>query len=277
MKPWGVFMTKRVLLAALMPLIGVYAGFGQVQSTSKGSSNASENASAIKGNRELISSGTIVNAELMNSVDVRKSKVGDQVILKTTKAIKQRGDTVVAKGTALVGRITEIQQRTKENAESRVGILIERIQGKELDAPVSVSILSMTAARVNAATGDAFADAGLMNSSSTNVQRSGTSGSGSGLLGGVGNTVGGVVNTTIQTTGSVAGGATQTVGNTVGGVTQTAGNTVGTVGSTVNGIHLSQAMGGSASGSTSFSAQKKDVRIEKGTTFNVQFNSSVNN
>jgi hypothetical protein len=224
---------------------------------------------------ELISSGTIVNAELMNSIDVRKSKVGDEVLLKTTKAIKENGDTVVAKGTTLVGRITEIQQRTKDNAQSRVGMLIDRIQGKDLNAPISVSILSMTAARATAATNDAFADAGLMSSSSGSVQSGGSGGGG--LLGGVGNTVGGVVNTATQTTGNVVGGVTQTATNTVGGVTQTAGNTVGGVGRTVNGIQISQAMGGSASGSTNFSAQHKDVRIEKGATFNVQFNSSVSN
>ena len=273
-----IFNMKRVLLATALTAIGVFTAFGQVQSKSNGSSNSSSNTLVSKGDRELIASGTVVNAQLMNSIDGRKSKVGDQVLFKTTKAIKQGGDTIVAKGTTLVGRVTEIQQRTKENAESRVGMLIERIQGKELDAPVSVSILSMTAARATASTSDAFADAGLMSNSNSSVQRSGSStGSGGGLLGGVGNTVGGVVNTTTQTTGNVVGGATETVGNTVGGVTQTAGNTVGKVGQTVNGIHISQAMGGSASGSTNFSAQKKDVRIEKGTSFNVQFNSSVSN
>lgn len=278
MKLGGFLIMKRVLLATALTAVGVFTAFGQVQSTSSGSSNSSSNTSVKKGDRELISSGTIVNAELMNSIDVRKSKVGDQVLLKTTKAIEQSGDTVVAKGTTLVGRVTEIQQRTKQNAESRVGVLIERIQGKEFDAPISVSILSMTAARATASTGDAFADAGLMNSSSSSVQRNGSSGgSGGGLLGGVGNTVGGVVNTTTQTTGNVVGGATQTVGNTLGGVTRITGNTVGSIGQTVNGIHISQAMGGSTSGSTSFSAQKKDVRIEKGTSFNVQFNSSVSN
>lgn len=277
MKLGGIFMMKRIILAAVITAFGVFAAFGQVQSTSKGSSNASNNTSVSKGERELISSGTVLNAELMNSVDARKSKVGDEVLLKTTKAIKQNGETVVAKGTTLVGRITEVQRRTKENGGSRVGMLIERIQGKELNAPVSVSILSMTTAQATAATNDAFADAGLMNSTSASTQRSSSGSSGGGLLGGVGNTAGGLVNTTTQTAGNVVGGVTQTTGNVVNGVTQTTGNTVGTVGRTVNGIQISQAMSGSASGSTNFSAQNKDVRIEKGTTFNLQFNSNVSN
>jgi hypothetical protein len=267
-------MLKKLLFSTTLTVLAATVAFSQAQATTKGSSSSSSKTSVSKGDRELISSGTIVNAELMNSIDVRKSKVGDEVLLKTTKAIKENGDTVVAKGTTLVGRITEIQQRTKDNAQSRVGMLIDRIHGKDLNAPISVSILSMTAARATAAAGDTFADAGLMSNSGGSVQSSGSNGgSGGGLLSGVGNTVGGVVNTT----SNVVGGVTQTATNTVGGVTQTAGNTVGGVGRTVNGIQISQAMGGSASGSTSFSAQHKDVRIEKGATFNVQFNNSVSN
>jgi hypothetical protein len=264
--------TRISLLAVLVALCGVSA-FAQAQASNKATGNASSNSSVSKGQKEIISSGTVTNAELMNSIDVRKSKIGDQVTLKTTKAIKQNGETVVAKGSTLVGRITEIQRRTKENGESRIGMLFETIEGKNLNAPVSISILSMTAARTTASANDTFADSGLMSSSSASAQSSG----GGGLLSGVGNTVGGVVNTAASTTGNVVGGVTQTAGSVVGGVTQTAGNTVGTVGRSVNGIQITQAMGGSASGSTTFSARNKDVKIEKGATFNVQFNSSVQN
>jgi hypothetical protein len=266
-------MFTRLSLLAVLLVFGGISGFAQTQASSRASGNSSSNTSVSKGQKEIISSGTVANAELMNSIDVRKSKVGDQVMLKTTKAIKQNGQTVVAKGSTLVGRITEIQRRTKENGESRVGMLFETIEGKNLNAPISVSILSMTAARAAASANDTFADAGLMSSSSASAQSS----SGGGLLSGVGNTVGGVVNTASSTTGNVVGGVTQTASNVVGGVTQTAGNTVGTVGRTVNGIQITQSMGGSASGSTMFSAQNKDVKIEKGATFNVLFNNSVQN
>lgn len=269
-------MLKQVFIIASIGIFGAVSVFAQAQATNKASANSSGKTTVSKGQREIISSGTIINAELMNSIDVRKSKVGDQVVLKTTKSIKSGGETVVAKGSTLVGRITEIQRRTKDNAQSRVSMLFEEIKGKDLSAPISVSIISMTTARAAASANDTFADAGLMTSSSSSAASSGSSGGG-GLLGGVGNTVGGLVNTTTSTAGSVVGGATQTVGNTVGGVTQTAGNTVGTVGRTVNGIQLSQAMGGSASGSTTLSSGTKDIRIEKGATFNVQFNSSVHN
>ena len=267
---------KKLLVIASISIFGAISVSAQAQASNKASVDYSSSTNVSKGQKEIISSGTIVNAELMNSVDVRKSKVGDQVVLKTTKAIKTGGETVVAKGSTLVGLITEIQQRTKDNAQSRISMLFEEIKGKDLSSPISVSIISMTAARTAASVNDSFVDTGLMTSSSTSARNSGSAGGG-GLLGGVGNTVGGLVNTTTSTTGNVVGGATQTVGNTVGAVTQTAGNTAGTLGRTINGIQISQAMGGSASGSTTRSSWTKDLRIEKGATFNIQFNSRVHN
>jgi len=270
-------MFKTITLITTFTVFGVFSAFAQVQSSSKAASNAAGQGSVSKGPNQMIAAGTIVDAELMNSVDVRKSKVGDQVVLRTTKAVKSNGNTVMAKGTTLVGKITEIQQKTKESAQSRIGMLFDRVEGKNLNAPISISILSMTGLRSTAGVGDSdtFADSGLMSSSSASAQRS--SSSGGGLLGGVGNTVGGVVNTTTQTTGNVVGGVTQTTGNVVNGVTRAAGNTVGSVGQTVNGIQILQSMGGSASGSTSFTSQSKELRIEKGVTFNVQFNNSIQN
>ena len=209
-------MYKQISLIAVLVVFGGVSGFSQAQASNKTSGNASSKSSVSKGQREIISTGTVTNAELMNSIDVRKSKVGDQVALRTMKAIKQNGETVVAKGATLFGRITEVQQRTKQNGESRLGMLFDRIEGKNLNAPISVSVLSMTAARATAAVDDSFADAGFMTSSSTSA-RSSNSGGGGGLLGGVGNTVGGVVNTTTSATGNVVGGVTQTAGNVVGG------------------------------------------------------------
>jgi len=262
-------MLKKLFGMTIVTVLGVSAAFSQTQAASKGSANGGTNSSVSKGQKELISSGTVANAELMNSVDVRKSKVGDEVILKTTKAIKMNGETTVAKGATLVGKITEIQQKTKENAQSRIGMLFDRIEGKNLSAPVTITLISMTGLKAAAGNSDTFADTGVMGSSSTSAQSS----SSGGLLGGVGNTVGGVGNTV----GGLVNTTTQTAGNVVGGVTQTAGNTVGGVTRTVNGIQISQSMGGSASGSTTLTSQNKNMRIEKGVTFNVQFNNSVHN
>src|SRR5688500_9311514 len=80
------------------------------------------------GHATLIS-GARIDAELQKTIDVNKARVGDSVVLKTTKTIKQDGAVIVPKGATLIGRITEVQRRTKENSQSRIGMLFERIEG----------------------------------------------------------------------------------------------------------------------------------------------------
>jgi hypothetical protein len=84
------------------------------------------------------------------------------------------------------------------------------------------------------------------------------------LLGGVGNTVGGVVNSTTQT----VGGVTNTVGQTVGNTTQT-------VGGTLRGIQISQSTDASASGGSTLSLNGGNLRLDKGTTFNLSLSESA--
>lgn len=263
-------MKKTYFLIGLVLAFGLTA-FGQ-QTRSAGVTGGANGSAAgnVAGNAgSMIAAGTSLEGQLQSMVDVKKSKVGDEVVLKTTKAIKQNGETVVPKGSKLIGRITEVKQKTKDNATSKIGMVFDRIQGKNLDIPVNASIVSVATAQVNAAAGDLFAG-DVSGSSSTGSASSGSSSGGGGLLGGVGSTVGGVVNTTTSTVGQVAGTATSTVGSTVG-------QTTNTLGRTVNGLQISQSASGSASSSSTISSQGKDVRIEKGATFQMRLDGSVQN
>jgi hypothetical protein len=215
-----------------------------------------------KDKRVALDSGTRIDGQLQSTVDVKKARVGDEVVLKTSKAVKQNGQTVVPRGSKLVGRVTEIQQRTRSNGASRLGMVFDRIEGKNLSAPISASIVSITNAGANAGVGD-MADADVFGSSSTSTRTSSGS-SGGGLLGGVTNTV-----------GSTVGGVTNTAGGVLNTTTQTAGNTTGSLGRTVNGLRISNAVNGSASSGTTLSAANKDIRLEKGATIALQLNSSV--
>jgi hypothetical protein len=275
-------MYKTSFLIGLLFVLGV-TGFGQKQKTepqtvpseppASGKSDGKASKSAPAAADSVLNVGTSLEAQLQNTIDVRKSKVGDEIILKTTKAIKQNGETVVPKGTQLIGRITEVQQKTKENAVSKVGMVFDRIQGKNLDAPISASIVSVATTQVNAAAGDVFAT-GASGSSSTSASGSGSGGgllgggtsSAGGLLGGVGSTAGSVLNTTTQTVGNVAGTATNTVGQTTGSVVRT-----------VNGLQISSTVSGSASSASTISAQGKNVHIDKGATFLLRVDGSTQN
>jgi hypothetical protein len=249
-------MKKTVFTIFLVFLLGMFS-FAQQRGTA--ASNGSLG----------IDAGTSIDAELQSTLDVKKAKVGDQVILKTTKAIKRGGQTIIPKGTSLIGRITEVQEKTKQNASSKIGMIFERVQNKDLSAPINASIASITSAQTNAAIGDTI-DTGL-SGSSTSSGRTGTSSSGSGgggLLGGVTNTVGGVTSGAVQTVGSV----TNTAGQAVGGVTDTASRTAGAVGQTISGINISQSASGSAQNSTTLSSPNRNIKLDKGVTFHLRFN-----
>ena len=216
-----------------------------------------------------LESGTQLAGDLQTAIDVRKAKVGDQVVLKTTKAIKSGGHTVVNKGSRLLGRITEVAQKTKTSGESRVGILFDRLEHGTLAMPIAATITSITSGSANAnVNNDAFGTGvGGSASSTTSARSSG----GGGLIGGVGS----VVNSTTSTVGGVVGGATSAVGSTVDSTTGTLGNTAGGVGRSLSGIQISQSSNASVGASSVLSLQGGNLRLEKGTHFNLVLTQSA--
>lgn len=221
-----------------------------------------------------LAADTMIQATLKSTIDAKSAKVGDEVILKTTKAVKQNGETVIAKGSSLLGRVTEVSRRSKDNATSKIGMVIDRVEGKNLSAPITASIISITDLRSTANVGDS-----LMTSSSGSSQTTATSsgGSGGGLLGGGGGLLGGVGSTVNSTAGTVVNTSAQTVGSVTSTAGQTLGATTGAVGRTLNGIQLSNTASGSANGSTTLTSNDKNVRLEKGVTFNLAIDSQISN
>jgi hypothetical protein len=261
-------MKKIIFGLNLIILLSVFC-FAQKQKTNPDSVDENtpkkqNNKKSSQNNDVLLQSGTSIEAQLQQTLDVKNASVGDQVVLTTTKAIKQNGQTVVQKGSRLVGRVTEVQQKTKSNTQSKLGLVFDRLEGKSLSAPINATIVSITQANADANVGDTINSD--ISGSSTNSGSVSRTNSGGGLLGGVSNTVGGVVNTTTNT----VGGVTDTAGQTVGGTTQTLGRTL-------NGIRLSQSSSVTANGSTTLSTQNKNLRVEKGVMFQLRLSESVEN
>lgn len=215
-----------------------------------------------------LDSGTRLTGQLQNTIDVRKAKVGDQVILKTTQAIKSGGRTVVAKGSRLVGHVTEVVQKGKDSGESRVGILFDRLEQGSLQVPIAATISSITSGSANARVNneDLFGSdtaAGSSVSSTSSARSSSTNSAG--LPGGVG----GVVNTTTSTVGGVVGGTSSAVGSTVNAGTSAVESTATGAGRSLGGIQISQSSSTSVEGSSVLSLQGGNLRLEKGTNFNL--------
>lgn len=258
-----------------MALVVALSAIAVGQTTSTGSTRASNSTSAQKHGRQIdLQSDTQLAAQLENALDARHAKVGDRVVLKTTQAIKQNGQVVIPKGSQLIGRVTDVQQQTKSNGESHLALAFDRLRSGSTEVPITASILSITQAHARAQANDAAIDSDLMGQSSASTRSSsaGRTSNGGGLLGGVGNTVGGAVNTTTSTVGNVAGTTTSAVGSTVGATTSTAGNLTGSL----RGLNITQSSSASAQGESTLSLTGGNLRLESGTTFNLAVSNSTN-
>ncbi|HEV7645011.1 MAG TPA: hypothetical protein VGO50_13785 [Pyrinomonadaceae bacterium] len=273
---------KKIIIGINLILL-ISLGVSAQKTTAKNAQIKGSGSGAISksGNGAGLNAGTAIEAQLMQNLDVKKARVGDQVLLKVVRSVKQNGQTIIPKGANLVGRVTEVQQRTKETAVSRLGVVFDRIQGQDLNSPVNMSIVSITNATANVAAADMLdSDISGTSGSSTRVigQSSGSSAGGTsssgGLLGGVTNTAGGIVGTTTNTVGSTVGGVANTTRETAGSVAGATRQTTQTLGQTVKGLQISPSAsaGGSASGATTLSAADKNVRIEKGANFQLRVN-----
>ena len=226
---------------------------------------------SVNGNGQLTGTANI-QAELQKTLNVNTAQIGDTVILKTTQGVKQNGQVIVQKGSTLIGRVTEVQKRAEGNATSKLGLVFDQLQNGELATPITASIVSIADVRSAASIGDS-AMSDVSASSRTSGSASGGAsggllggGAGGGLLGGVGNTVGGVVNT-----------ATSATGGLVDTAARTTGTAAGTVGRTLSGLQISNTASGSANGSTTISSGDKNLRLEKGVTFNLVLTSLAGN
>lgn len=272
---------KRTVLALGLSLACAIVAYAQKAETRAASEANNQTSAAVNqaGKSINLDSGTRLSGELQNTIDVRKAKVGDQVVLKTTEAIKSGGRTVVGKGSRLVGHVTEVAQKDKGNGESRVGILFDRLEQGSLAVPISATISSITSGRASARANnnDRMFESDTNSSSSARANRSasssssGTSSSNGGLLGGVG----GVVNSTTSTVGGVVGGTTSAVGSTVDSTTGAVGNTTTGVGRSLGGIQISESSNTSVEGSSVLSLQGGNLRLEKGTNFNLVLTQSA--
>jgi hypothetical protein len=264
---------KRTIVAISMTLVFGLAVKAQTANTSASGEATNQTSAAVRAanNGINLESGTRVAGELQSALDARKAKVGDQVVLKTTQAIKSQGRTVVSKGSRLLGHVTEVGQKSKSSGESRIGLLFDRLEGGSLSIPITATITSVVNGTARARTNDEdlFADAGSATSTRASSGSARSSSSGNGSL------VGGVVNSTTSTVGGVVGGTTAAVGSTVDSTANVVGNTTTGVGRSLSGIQISQSSNTSVEGSSLLSLQGGNLRLEKGTTFNLMLTESA--
>ena len=108
---------KKTILAVSLSLMCGFVAKAQTSSThATGEASNQTSASANARDKSInLDSGTRLTGELQSALDARNAKVGDQVVLRTTQAIKSQGRTVVNKGSRLIGHVNQVARKTKSN------------------------------------------------------------------------------------------------------------------------------------------------------------------
>ena len=96
--------------------------------------------------RASLPHGAALNVELNTSIDSKKAKVGDKVEAHTTEALKNGSDTVIPRGTKLIGHLTAATARSKGDGDSSLAIHFDQALPKnEAEIPLNVAILAVAA------------------------------------------------------------------------------------------------------------------------------------
>lgn len=89
-----------------------------------------------------IASGSIIPVVLTKTVDAKKAKVGEAVTAKVADDLKSStGEILIPKNTKVIGHITEVQPRTKEQKESQLAIAFDQTvakDGLQMQMPMSI-------------------------------------------------------------------------------------------------------------------------------------------
>lgn len=92
-----------------------------------------------------IPAGSVVEATLIKTIDAKKSKVGDEVVAKVTRDLKSGDNVVIAKGSKIVGKLTDVKAKSKQEPQSVITIGFDRTvlkDGKEVPLNVTIQALA---------------------------------------------------------------------------------------------------------------------------------------
>lgn len=246
---------------------------------SAGAGSGSSASAATGVGSAAVGSTSSLQAELTKSIDAGKAKPGDAVTAKLTQDYKSDGKVVFHKGSKLIGHVIEAQAHTKGHAESRLGIVFDKVQprgGEEASINAAVQALAPPARSMVASSAD--------ESLSAPVMAGGRSASGGGLLGGVAggatSTLGGAAGTAGNVAGGVTGGVASGISSTANGAAGTGLSSQGNLTNAsrgvlgMQGLSLNSVTAASTQGSI-ISSATRTVKLDSGTQMLLQLSSAT--
>jgi hypothetical protein len=89
--------------------------------------------------------GSILPVQLSKSIDAKKAKTGDEVVAKVMQDLRSNaGAVIVPKDTKIVGHITAVQARGKEQKESQLAIVFDHAvlkNGEAMQMPMTIQAI----------------------------------------------------------------------------------------------------------------------------------------
>jgi hypothetical protein len=118
---------------------------GQQSSPTTQNQTVSQPASVPASGSTRLAPGSVIPVQLTKSLDAKKVKTGDEVDAKVTQDLKaDNGEVIVPKDTKVIGHVTEVQARTKDQKESQIGIAFDHAvmkNGGDLPLPMSIQAI----------------------------------------------------------------------------------------------------------------------------------------
>jgi len=75
--------------------------------------------------------GIVLGAELSKGIDAKKAKVGQEVVAKSLADLRDNnGNLVIPRGAKLVGHVTEVKAATKQEPQSTLGVIFDKVEAK---------------------------------------------------------------------------------------------------------------------------------------------------
>lgn len=268
MKPIAVCLVTLALCCSLS--LAQTAPSAQPQASAQADANRSAAASDKAAPSSVgLAEGSTIDVALNKSLDAKKNKPGDEVMAKTTEAVKTARDLTIPKGSKVIGHVTEAQARTKAQAESKLGVAFDRFVLKDgSQIPVSASIQAIAQAEAPATASGGYEEPAMSPSA-------GDMGAGGNMGGRTGYPSSGGARATSP--GGTLGQATSTVSNTASQVGQAAGvSSAGQLSAASHGViglnGLSLEAQGNASQGSVISSEHQNVHLDSGTRILLRVN-----
>jgi predicted DNA-binding antitoxin AbrB/MazE fold protein len=101
-------------------------------------------ACALAQSTTSIPAGSLLEVSLTKALDAKKSKVGDEVVLKVLRDMKDGDKVVISKNSKISGHLTDVKAKSKDQPQSVITITLDRAQLKEGgEIPIVVTIQAL--------------------------------------------------------------------------------------------------------------------------------------